>query len=81
MKKGFSKENNEMDVNSVNSEKPKKGIAKILSEKKFTYTLPGKRQINIFAIIVLSLNFLLVMGVFLFFNNDSFHEFVFTVGK
>ena len=58
MNKGFS------DNSSLNNDKaeevknPKTGLAKILAEKKFTYTLPGKRQINIFATIVLGLNFI-----------------------
>ena len=81
MNKGFSDNfNKNKEKDKVDSE-PKKGLAKILSEKKITYTLPGKRQINIFATIVLALNFFLVIGVILFFNNQTFHDFVFNVGR
>ena len=81
MNKGFS------DNSSLNNDKaeevknPKTGLAKILAEKKFTYTLPGKKQINIFATLVLGLNFILLAGIILFLNNDSFHDFIFNVGK
>ena len=81
MNKGFS------DNSSLNNDKaeevknPKKGLAKILAEKKFTYTLPGKRQINIFATIVLGLNFILLVGIILFLNNESFHDFIFNFGR
>ncbi len=81
MNKGFS-ENSKADNDIVEEVKnPKKGLAKILAEKKFTYTLPGKRQINIFATLVLGLNFLLLVGIILFLNNESFHDFVFNVGR
>ena len=81
MNKGFS------DNSSLNNDKaeevknPKTGLAKILAEKKFTYTLPGKRQINIFATIVLGLNFILLIGIILFLKNKSFHDFVFNFGR
>ena len=81
MNKGFS------DNSSLNNDKaeevknPKTGLAKILAEKKFTYTLPGRRQINIFATIVLGLNFILLIGIILFLNNDTFHDFIFNVGR
>ena len=81
MKKGFSSNQDTVEDESKNKDKPKKGLSKILAEKKFTYTLPGKRQINIFATVVLSLNFLMILGVILFFNNQSFHDFIFNVGK
>ena len=81
MKKGFS-DNSNLDSDNVEEVKSAKtGLAKILAEKKFTYTLPGKRQINIFAIIVLSLNFILLVGIILFLNNDSFHDFIFNFGR
>ena len=81
MNKGFS-ENSNVDSDKVEEVKnPKTGLAKILAEKKFTYTLPGKKQINIFATIVLGLNFILVIGIILFLNNDSFHNFIFNVGR
>ena len=81
MNKGFSNNQDTLESELENQDEPKKGLSKILAEKKFTYTLPGKRQINIFAIIVLSLNSLMIMGVILFFKNDSFHNFIFNVGK
>ena len=81
MNKGFS-ENSKADNDIVEEVKnPKKGLAKILAEKKFTYTLPGKRQINIFATIVLGLNFILLVGIILFLNNESFHDFIFNFGR
>ena len=81
MNKGFS-ENSNFDSDKVEEVKnPKTGLAKILAEKKFTYTLPGKRQINIFAIIVLSLNFILLIGIILFLKNKSFHDFIFNFGR
>jgi len=79
--KGFSDKSNGVNNKVENESEPKKGLAKILSEKKFTYTLPGKRQINIFAFIVLSLNLFFVVGILLFFNNDAFHDFIFNVGR
>ena len=81
MEKGFSNNSKEIDKKNKLSDNSKKGLAKILAEKKFTYTLPGKKQINIFAIIVLSLNFLMILGVILYFKNPTFHEFIFNVGK
>ena len=80
-KKGFSDLSNGVNDKVEDEGKPKKGLAKILAEKKFTYTLPGKRQINIFAFIVLSLNLFFVVGILLFFNNDAFHDFIFNVGR
>ena len=81
MNKGFSNSENKDEGELKDLENPKKGLSKILAEKKFTYTLPGKRQINIFATVVLSLNFLMVLGVILFFKNQVFHDFIFNVGK
>ncbi len=81
MNKGFSENSKEKDDKIKNGKEPKKGLAKILAEKKFTYTLPGKRQINIFATIVLGLNLILLIGIILFLNNQSFHDFVFNVGR
>ena len=46
MVKGFSE--NEVKNNTQNTQiKEKKGLAGFLKGKKFTYTLPGKKQINI----------------------------------
>ncbi len=81
MNKGFSNSQDNIEDETKNPDKPKKGLSKILAEKKFTYTLPGKRQINIFATVVLSLNFIMILGVILFFKNESFHDFIFNVGK
>jgi len=81
MNKGFSEDSNTLNTEPKNENVPKKGLAKILAEKKFSYTLPGKRQINIFATIVLGLNFILVIGILLYFNNDSFRDFIFNVGR
>ena len=81
MKKGFSDNSNLDNDRAEEIKNPKKGLAKILAEKKFTYTLPGKRQINIFATIVLALNFILLVGIVLFLNNESFHEFIFNFGR
>jgi len=79
--KGFSDKSNEFNKTVEDKSEPKKGLAKILAEKKFTYTLPGKRQINIFATIVLGLNIIMVAGIILFLNNDTFHDFIFNVGR
>tara|TARA_B100000900_G_scaffold335019_1_gene296452 strand:+ start:656 stop:901 length:246 start_codon:yes stop_codon:yes gene_type:complete len=81
MSKGFSENLKDSDDEAEKVKNPKKGLAKILAEKKFTYTLPGKRQINIFATIVLSLNFILLLGIILFLNNQSFHDFVYNFGR
>ena len=81
MNKGFSDNSNLDNKKAEQIKNPKKGLAKILAEKKFTYTLPGKRQINIFATIVLGLNLLLLVGIILFLNNGSFHDFIFNFGK
>ena len=84
MVKGFS--NNEVKNNTQNTQieetkKEKKGLAGFLKGKKFTYTLPGKKQINIFGTIVLSLNLILILLVILYLNNQEFHDFVFNVGR
>ena len=81
MNKGFSDNKDTVENQLENLDKPKKGLSKILAEKKFTYTLPGKRQINIFATVVLGLNSLMILGVLLFFKNQRFHDFIFNVGK
>ena len=81
MNKGFSDKSNLDNDKAGEINNPKTGLAKILAEKKFTYTLPGKRQINIFATIVLGLNFILLVGIILFLNNESFHDFIFNFGR
>jgi len=80
MEKGFS--DNEVKNNTLNIQiKEKKGLAGFLKGKKFTYTLPGKKQINIFGSIVIGLNMILVLLVILYLKNQEFHDFVFNVGR
>ena len=80
MVKGFS--DNEVKNNTQKTQiKEKKGLAGFLKGKKFTYTLPGKKQINIFGSIVIGLNILLVLLVILYLKNQEFHDFVFNVGR
>ena len=80
MVKGFS--DNEVKKNTQNTQiKEKKGLAGFLKGKKFTYTLPGKKQINIFGSIVLGLNMILILLVILYLKNQEFHDFVFNVGR
>ena len=80
MVKGFS--DKEFKNNTQNTQKKeKKGLAGFLKGKKFTYTLPGKKQINIFGSIVLGLNLILILLVTLYLNNQEFHDFVFNVGR
>ena len=80
MVKGFS--DKEVKNNTQNTQiKEKKGLAGFLKGKKFTYTLPGKKQINIFGSIVIGLNMILVLLVILYLKNQAFHDFVFNVGR
>jgi len=84
MVKGFS--DNEVKNNTQNTKikeikKEKKGLAGFLKGKKFTYTLPGKKQINIFGSIVIGLNMTLALLVILYLKNQAFHDFVFNVGR
>ena len=80
MVKGFS--DNEVKNNTQNNQiKEKKGLAGFLKGKKFTYTLPGKKQINIFGSIVIGLNIILVLLVILYLKNQEFHDFIFNVGR
>ena len=80
MVKGFS--DKEVKNNTQNTQiKEKKGLAGFLKGKKFTYTLPGKKQINIFGSIVIALNIILVFLVILYLKNQEFHDFVFNVGR
>ncbi|WP_288261951.1 hypothetical protein [uncultured Prochlorococcus sp.] len=81
MVKGFSDDEVKTDTQIKDSKKERKGLASFLKGKKFTYTLPGKKQINIFGTIVLGLNIILVLLVILYLNNQDFHEFVFNVGR
>jgi len=81
MVKGFSNREVKNDVEIKDSKKEKKGLASFLKGKKFTYTLPGKKQINIFGSIVLGLNMVLLILVILYLKNEEFHDFVFNVGR
>ena len=81
MVKGFSDNEVQTDTEIKDSNREKKGLAAFLKGKKFTYTLPGKKQINIFGSIVLGLNVILILLVFLYMNNQEFHDFVFNVGR
>ena len=81
MVKGFSDNEVNNDTQIKDSKKEKKGLAAFLKGKKFTYTLPGKKQINIFGSIVIGLNMILILLVILYLNNQAFHDFVFNVGR
>jgi len=81
MVKGFSDNAVNNDAEIKDSKKEKKGLAAFLKGKKFTYTLPGKKQINIFGSIVLALNLILILLVVLYLNNQEFHDFIFNVGR
>ena len=81
MVKGFSNREIKNDEPTKDLKKEKKGLFSFLKGKKFTYTLPGKKQINIFGSIVLGLNIVLVLLVFLYLNNQKFHDFIFNLGR
>ena len=81
MAKGFSESKFKNDESFEDLKKEKKGLASFLKGKKFTYTLPGKKQINIFGSIVLGLNIGLVILVIFYLNNKEFHDFIFNVGR
>ena len=81
MVKGFSESKVKNDKPIKEFKKEKKVLAAFLKGKKFTYTLPGKKQINIFGSVVLALNIILVLLVILYLNNQGFHDFIFNVGR
>ncbi len=81
MVKGFSDNEVKNDAEIEESKTEKKGLAAFLKGKKFTYTLPGKKQINIFGSIVLGLNLILIVLVILYLKNQEFRDFVFNVGR
>ena len=81
MVKGFSESEVKNDHPIKDLKKEKKGFASFLKGKKLTYTLPDKKQINIFGSIVLGLNLVLAILVILYLNNKEFHEFVFNLGR
>ena len=81
MVKGFSDNEVKNDTLIKETKKEKKGLAGFLKGKKFTYTLPGKKQINFFGSIVIGLNMILVLLIILYLKNQEFHDFVFNVGR
>ena len=81
MVKGFSDNEVKNNTQIKETKKEKKGLAGFLKGKKFTYTLPGKKQINIFGSIVLALNLILILLVILYLKNQEFRDFVFNVGR
>ena len=81
MVKGFSEGSVQNDQPIKSLKKESGGLASFLKGKKFTYTLPGKRQINIFGSIVIGLNIALILLVILYLNNQEFHDFIFNVGR
>ena len=81
MVKGFSQSEVKNDEPFKDLKKEKKGLAAFLKGKKLTYTLPGKKQINIFGSIVLGLNIILVILIILYLNNQEFHDFIFKIGR
>jgi len=81
MVKGFSDNEVKNNTQIKETKKEKKGLAGFLKGKKFTYTLPGKKQINIFGSIVLGLNLILILLVIFYLKNQEFHDFVFNVGR
>ena len=81
MVKGFSEKETKNKKPFQDLKKERRGLASFLRGKKFTYTLPGKKQINIFGSVVLGLNLVLVILVILYLNNQDFHDFIFNVGR
>ena len=81
MEKGFSDKDVRNDAQIKDTKGNTNFLASFLKGKKFTYTLPGKKQINIFGSIVLGLNIILILLVMLYLNNQEFHDFVFNVGR
>ena len=81
MVKGFSEYEVKNDAEIKESKKEKKGLAAFLKGKKFTYTLTGKKQINIFGSILLGLNLILILLVVLYLKNQEFRDFVFNLGR
>ena len=81
MVKGFSDGEVKNDESNKDLKKENRGIASILKEKKITYNLPGKKQINIIGSIVIGLNLGLILLVILYLNNQEFRDFVFNIGR
>ena len=81
MVKGFSNNEVKNDGEIKETKKERKGLAAFLKGKKYTYTLPGKKQINIFGSIVLGLNLILILLVILYLKNQEFRDFIFNLGR
>ena len=81
MNKCFSESEVKDDELNKDLKKEKRGLASFLKGKKFTYTLPGKKQINIFGTVVLALNICLIILVTFYLNNNAFHDFIFNLGR
>ena len=81
MVKGFSDNEVGNDAEQKDLKKEKKGLAAFLKGKKLTYTLPGKKQINIFGSLVIGLNMILLLLVILYLKNREFRDFVFNLGR
>ena len=81
MAKGFSDGEVKNDEPNKDLKAEKRGLASILKGKKITYTLPGKKQINIIGSIVLGLNIVLILVVILYLNNQEFRDFLFNIGR
>tara|TARA_B100000945_G_C20289270_1_gene552516 strand:- start:105 stop:350 length:246 start_codon:yes stop_codon:yes gene_type:complete len=81
MVKGFSEKEIKNDEPLKELKTEKRGLVSFLKGKKFTYTLPGKKQINIFGSVVLGLNLALILLVILYLKNQEFHDFIFNVGR
>ncbi len=81
MVKGFSDNEVGNDAEKKDLKKEKKGLAAFLKGKKLTYTLPGKKQINIFGSLVIGLNMILLLLVILYLKNREFRDFVFNLGR
>ena len=81
MVKGFSESEVKNDEPFKDLKKEKKGLASFLKGKSLTYTLPGKKQINIVGSIVLTLNLVLGLLVILYLKNQEFHDFIFNLGR
>ena len=63
MVKGFSENEVKNDAQIKDSKNEKKGLTSFLKGKKITYTLPGKKQINIIGSIVIGSNIILILLV------------------
>ncbi len=81
MVKGFSDNELKNGDQIKDSKKEIKGLASFLKDKKITYTLPGKKQINIIGSIVIGSNLILILLVFLYLNNQEFRDFLFNIGR